>query len=52
LGADYSDQLNAIRDFKAFTGMTPTEYIARRRRAWGDEVGPVEAPGFVPERLR
>lgn len=50
VGAGYFDQPHAIRDFKAFTGMTPTEYIERRRRAWGDEVEPGEAPGFVPER--
>jgi len=52
VGAGYFDQPHAIRDFKAFTGMTPTEYVERRRRAWGDQVEPGEAPGFVPERVR
>ena len=27
VGAGYFDQPHAIRDFKAFTGMTPTEYV-------------------------
>lgn len=52
VGAGYFDQPHAIRDFKAFTGMTPTQYVERRRRAWGDDVEPGEATGFVPELIR
>lgn len=52
VGAGYFDQPHAIRDFRTFTGMTPTEYIARRRAAWGDDVEPGEATNFVPELIR
>jgi len=52
VGAGYSDQPHAIRDFRAFTGMTPAEYVRRRQRAWGNEVKPGEAANFVPELIR
>ena len=52
VGAGYFDQPHAIREFKKLTGMTPVEYVARRQRAWGHEVEPGEATGFVPEALR
>jgi AraC-like DNA-binding protein len=43
VGAGYFDQPHAIRDFRMFTGMTPTDYIDRRREAWGHDVEPGEA---------
>ncbi len=52
VGAGYSDQPHAIRDFRAFTGMTPTQYVRRRQQSWGNQVDPAEAPGFVPELIR
>ena len=52
VGAGYFDQPHAIRDFRRFTGMTPTEYVARRRAAWGHDVEPGEATNFVPEVVR
>ena len=52
VGAGYFDQAHAIRDFRAFTGLTPTEYVERRRRAWGDDVEQGEAANFVPEVIR
>lgn len=52
VGAGYFDQPHAIRDFKRFTGMTPVEYVARRRQAWGHELEPGEAANFVPELIR
>lgn len=52
VGAGYFDQSHSIRDFKEFTGMTPTEYVRRRRSAWGHDVGPGEATNFVPELIR
>jgi hypothetical protein len=52
VGAGYFDQPHAIRDFREFTGMTPVEYVERRRQAWGHELEPGEAADFVPEILR
>lgn len=52
VGAGYFDQAHSIRDFKAFTGMTPTEYVIRRREAWGHDLEPGEASNFVPEIIR
>jgi AraC-like DNA-binding protein len=52
VGAGYFDQPHAIRDFREFTGMTPVEYVARRREVWGHELEPGEAANFVPELLR
>jgi len=52
VGAGYFDQPHAIRDFHEFTGMTPVEYVARRRKAWGHDLEPGEAAEFVPEVLR
>lgn len=52
VGAGYFDQPHAIRDFRELTGMTPVEYVARRRRAWGHELEPGEAANFVPEVIR
>ena len=52
LGAGYFDQPHAIRDFRFFTGMTPTEYVRRRRLVWGHELQPGEASNFVPEIIR
>jgi len=52
VGAGFFDQPHAIRDFKAFTGMTPSEYVRRRREAWGHEVEPGEAVNFIPEIIR
>lgn len=52
VGAGYFDQPHAIRDFREFAGMTPVEYISRRRQAWGHEIEPGEAANFVPEIIR
>ena len=52
VGAGYFDQPHAIREFRAFTGMTPTEYVRRRQEAWGRDVEPGEAVNFVPELIR
>jgi AraC-like DNA-binding protein len=52
VGAGYFDQPHAIRDFRRFTGLTPTEYVERRRAAWGHAIAPGEAPQFVPEIIR
>ena len=52
VSAGYTDQPHAIRDFRAFTGMTPVEYVRRRQRAWGNEVEAGEAASFVPELIR
>ena len=52
VGAGYFDQPHAIRDFRMFTGMTPTEYVNRRREAWGHDVEPGEATNFIPEIIR
>ena len=52
MGAGYFDQPHAIRDFRELTGMTPVEYVARRRRAWGHELEPGEAANFVLEAIR
>jgi len=52
VGAGYFDQPHAIRDFREFTGMTPVEYVERRRQAWRHELKPGEAPNFVPELIR
>lgn len=52
VGAGYFDQSHAIRDFRAFTGLTPTEYIDRRRQAWGNDMERGEASNFVPEFIR
>jgi len=52
VGAGYFDQPHAIRDFRMFTGMTPTDYVNRRREAWGHEVEPGEATNFIPEIIR
>jgi hypothetical protein len=40
------------RGTSVFTGLTPTEYVEQRRRAWGRAVEPGEAPNFVPELIR
>jgi AraC-like DNA-binding protein len=52
VGAGYFDQPHAIRDFRAFTGLTPTEYVRRRSEAWGHDVEPGEAANFIPEITR
>jgi len=52
VGAGYFDQPHAIRNFQEFTGMTPVEYVQRRRSAWGHELLPGEAANFVPELIR
>ena len=52
VGAGFFDQAHAIREFKTFTGMTPGEYVRRRREAWGHDVEPGEAANFVPEVIR
>jgi len=52
VGAGYFDQPHAIRDFREFIGMTPVEYVERRREAWGHELEPGEAANFVPEMIR
>jgi AraC-like DNA-binding protein len=52
VGAGYFDQPHAIRDFQEFAGMTPVEYVNRRRQAWGHEIEPGEAANFVPEIIR
>ncbi len=52
VGAGYFDQPHAIREFRRFTGMTPVEYVERRRQAWGHDLEPGEAGRFVPEITR
>lgn len=42
------DQAHLIRDFKRYTGVSPTRYVnAQRRLLTADEIG--DAAGFVPE---
>lgn len=42
------DQAHLIRDFKRYTGVSPTRYVdAQRRHLTADQVG--DATGFVPE---
>lgn len=45
----YYDQAHFNRDFLAFTGVTPTQYLAQRRAIYGD-LAATENASFVPFR--
>jgi AraC-like DNA-binding protein len=46
--ARYYDQAHFNRDFAAFTGLSPTEYMRRRRQVFGDLLTRGEDVHFVP----
>ena len=52
LAADngWSDQAHLIRDFKTFSGVTPAEYVKRRREIFGAELEPGENAIFLPSK--
>jgi AraC-like DNA-binding protein len=46
--AGYFDQAHFVKDFQTFTGSTPTEYLALRRRFLADHPGHVLDSGPLP----
>ncbi|MDP5275647.1 helix-turn-helix domain-containing protein [Chengkuizengella axinellae] len=44
----YYDQAHFNKDFQAFTGMSPTEYISSRKEIYGEELQKGEDVKFVP----
>ncbi len=48
LAAQYYDQAHFIHDFQHFTGMSPTDYIERRRAIFGPDLKRGEGVHFVP----
>jgi AraC-like DNA-binding protein len=48
-GHGWSDQAHLIRDFKRFSGVTPTEYVRRRARVFGPDLETGEEAIFLPD---
>lgn len=46
--SDYYDQSHFNKDFIAFTGMSPTQYMAYRRQFYGDALEQGDGVHFVP----
>ena len=44
----YHDQAHMNRDFRHFSGVSPSEYLRRRAAIYGQGIGDPETAGFVP----